>query len=124
MCTDAEMKTLKRNQTKLLLWSANAQYQSAVIYENTLFVRPLARIDDYILLARRSFMSPSMAERGKTIFSPFVRAWELSRQMMMARRSKRNLFTHKSIIDPMSDRRVEEEREPESTPKNYVNENL
>lgn len=65
------MKTLKRNQTKLLLWSANVQYQSAVIYENTFFVLcspfiPFLRLALMIISSRKmSFMSSDGREGKK-----------------------------------------------------------
>lgn len=58
------MKTLNGNQTELLLWSANVQYRSAVIYENTRF---LARHNDDHILPKDEFYEFSllveMAER-------------------------------------------------------------
>lgn len=65
-----DMKTLNRNQTKLLLWSENVQYQSAVIYENTFSRFPSPRCLALMIISSRkmSFIRPPMAKREKAIF--------------------------------------------------------
>lgn len=100
-----DMKTLKRNQTKLLLWSENVQYQSAVIYENTFSLSisisfpSLSRIDDYILPKDEFYKAPN-GPKGKRRFFSFKfcvhNRWEnkLFRQMMMAHKKSSIYYTH------------------------------